>query len=103
MAKAAKRITASSRALKTITQEGCPSKLSLDARELMFRLIEAVTGEQRPAGKTASQLASTMMDDETREFYTALADTAMLYFLERLEAGHPYTPKAVEGTRCTLH
>jgi hypothetical protein len=45
---------------------------------------------------SAKQALETMINDETWKCtYTALADTAMLYLVERLEV--------IEGTRQTVH
>jgi hypothetical protein len=60
--------------------------LSLDEHELMCRLIEASTGEKRPKGRTPKDLLQHMIDAETREFYSQLTRTAMLYVIERLGA-----------------
>ena len=73
--------------------------LKLDQYELMCRLIEAGSGGERPNGMSAKQVLHTMIDDETREVYTRLADAAMLYLVERV--GLELTPSESSGE--TLH
>jgi hypothetical protein len=49
-------------------------------------MIEAVTGESRPNHMTSKEAIDNMIDEETREVYTALADAAMRFVADLADA-----------------
>ena len=57
--------------------------LKLDQHELMCRIIEAISGEERPAGRTPRDLVLNMVDDETFENTELISRVVIQYVLEQ--------------------
>jgi hypothetical protein len=75
----------------SLGRTGRRTLLKLDEYELMCRIIEAITGEQRPSGRSPSDLLENMIDDDTREVGTKITRAATLYFLEVLSVAEGAT------------
>jgi hypothetical protein len=59
---------------------------TLDQDEMMCRMIEAATGEDRPRDMSAMYAIQRMLDEQTRQFFERAAQAVTLYLMERTEA-----------------